>query len=158
MEFYNPERSVRARMAHPIGEPAWRPGVGSRGHAERQAKAVICRIVSRGLSAPARRQPARDWPLAPSRRGVICIRDAVERVPFIHNLKQRQPSGDSMFFVVTGNGQNGTVAVTCHGTAAALEKAHWLDRNGVIDLLITDADGLQHTPADFDRLYVAQVP
>jgi peptidyl-tRNA hydrolase len=63
-----------------------------------------------------------------------------------------------MFFIVTGNGQNGTVAVTCNSAAAALEKAHQLDRNGVIDLLITDADGLQHAPADFDRLYVAPVP
>jgi hypothetical protein len=63
-----------------------------------------------------------------------------------------------MVFVVTGNEQNGTVAVTCNSAAAAREKAHQLDRNGVIDLLITDADGLQHAPADFDRLYVAQVP
>lgn len=61
-----------------------------------------------------------------------------------------------MFFVVTGNGQNGTVVVTCDSAAAALEKAHQLDTEGVIDLLITDADGLQHAPADFDRLYVAQ--
>jgi hypothetical protein len=119
---------------------------------------VICRIVSPGPNVPARRQPARDRPLGPPRRGVICIREAVERVPFIHNLNQRQPSGASMFFVVTGNGQNGTVAVTCNSSAAALEKAHQLDRNGVVDLLITDADGLQHAPADFDRLYVAQVP
>lgn len=63
-----------------------------------------------------------------------------------------------MVFVVTGNEQNGTVAVTCNSAAAALEKAHQLDRNSVIDLLITDADGLQHAPADFDRLYVAQLP
>jgi hypothetical protein len=63
-----------------------------------------------------------------------------------------------MFFVVTRNGQNGTVAVTCNSAATALQKAHQLDRNGVIDLLITDADGLQHASADFDRLYVAQVP
>jgi hypothetical protein len=63
-----------------------------------------------------------------------------------------------MFFVVTGNGQNGTVAVTCNAAAAALEKAHQLDTDGVIDLIITDADGLQHVPADFDRLDVAQVP
>jgi hypothetical protein len=63
-----------------------------------------------------------------------------------------------MFFVVTGNLQTGTVAVTSNSAAAALEKVHQLDTNGVIDLLITDADGLQHAPADFDRLYVAQVP
>jgi hypothetical protein len=63
-----------------------------------------------------------------------------------------------MFFVVTGNGQNGTVAVTCNSASAALEKAHQLDTDGVIDLVITDADGLQHAPADFDRFYVAQVP
>jgi hypothetical protein len=64
MEFYNLERSVRARMPHPTGKPAWGPGVGSRGHAEIQAKAVICRIVSPGLSIQARRQPARDRSLA----------------------------------------------------------------------------------------------
>jgi hypothetical protein len=63
-----------------------------------------------------------------------------------------------MLFVVTGNGQNGTVAVTCNSAAAALEKVHQLDTDGVIDLVITDADGLQHAPADFDRLYVAHVP
>jgi hypothetical protein len=61
-----------------------------------------------------------------------------------------------MFFVVTGNGRNGAVAVTCDSAAAALEKARQLDAEGIIDLLITDADGLQHAPAEFDRLYVAQ--
>jgi hypothetical protein len=81
MEFYNPERSVRARMPHPIGKPAWGPGVGSRGRAEIQDKAVICRVVSPGLSVPARRQPARDRPLAASRRGVISIREAVHSQP-----------------------------------------------------------------------------
>jgi hypothetical protein len=63
-----------------------------------------------------------------------------------------------MFFVVTGNGRNGTVAVTCESAAAALDKAHQLDTDGVTDLLITDADGLQHMPAEFDRFYVAQAP
>lgn len=63
-----------------------------------------------------------------------------------------------MFFVVTGNGQNGAVAITCDSAAAALEKAHQLDMDGVTDILITDADGLQHVPAEFDRLYVAQAP
>ncbi len=63
-----------------------------------------------------------------------------------------------MFFVVTGTGRNGMVAVTCDSAAAALDKAHQLDTNGVTDLLITDADGLQHVPAEFDRLYVAQAP
>jgi hypothetical protein len=62
-----------------------------------------------------------------------------------------------MFFVVTGNGQNGVVAITCDSPAAALEKAHQLDTDGVTDILITDADGLQHAPLDFDRLYVAQL-
>jgi len=63
-----------------------------------------------------------------------------------------------MFFVVTGNGQNGAVAITCDSAAAALEKAHQLDMAGVTDILIADADGLQHVPAEFDRLYVAQAP
>jgi hypothetical protein len=63
-----------------------------------------------------------------------------------------------MFFVVTGTRWNGMVAVTCDSAAAALDKAHQLDTDGVTDLLITDADGLQHVPAEFDRLYVAQAP
>jgi hypothetical protein len=63
-----------------------------------------------------------------------------------------------MFFVVTGNGQNGVVAITCASAAAALETAHQLDNDGVTDILITDADGLQHVPAEFDRLYIAQLP
>jgi protein-L-isoaspartate O-methyltransferase len=62
-----------------------------------------------------------------------------------------------MFFIVTGNGQNGVVAITCDSPAAAREKARQLDTNGVTDILITDADGLQHVPAEFDRLYVAQL-
>jgi hypothetical protein len=57
MEFYNPERSVRARMPHPIGELAWGAGVGSRGHAEIEAKAVISRIVLPGLSV----RPGGSW-------------------------------------------------------------------------------------------------
>jgi hypothetical protein len=70
----------------------------------------------------------------------------------------KQSSGGSMFFVVTGNGQNGVVAVTCDSAATALKKAHQLDTDGVTDILITDADGLQHVPAEFDRLYVAELP
>lgn len=61
-----------------------------------------------------------------------------------------------MFFVVSGLGRNGTVVITCDSAAAALEKAHQLDTDGVTDILITDADGLQHAPGEFDRRYVAQ--
>ena len=63
-----------------------------------------------------------------------------------------------MFFVVSGTGQKGVVAITCDSPTAALEKAHQLDVEGIVDILITDADGLQHAPAEFDRLYVAQAP
>jgi hypothetical protein len=63
-----------------------------------------------------------------------------------------------MFFVVTGNRRNGAVAVTCDSAAAALEKAHQLGMDGVTDIIVTDVDGLQHVPAEFDRLYVAQAP
>jgi hypothetical protein len=63
-----------------------------------------------------------------------------------------------MFFVVTGNGRNGTVAVTCDSAVAALAKARQLDMDGVTNIIVTDADGLQHAPTEFDRLYVVQVP
>ncbi|MXQ11168.1 hypothetical protein [Microvirga makkahensis] len=59
-----------------------------------------------------------------------------------------------MFFVVTGNGEQGAVAVTCETAAAAAEKARALTLEGMKDVLITDADGLQHAPPDFDRLFV----
>ena len=63
-----------------------------------------------------------------------------------------------MFFVVSGSGQNEAVAVTCDSAAAASEKARQLGMDGVTDIIVTDADGLQHVPAEFDRLYVAQAP
>ena len=63
-----------------------------------------------------------------------------------------------MFFVVSGRGQNGVVAVTCDSPAAASEKARQLNMDGVTDIIVTDADGLQHVPVEFDRLYVAQAP
>jgi uncharacterized Rossmann fold enzyme len=63
-----------------------------------------------------------------------------------------------MFFVVSGSGQHGVVAITCNSAAAASEKARQLDMDGVTDIIVTDADGLQHAPAEFERLYVAQAP
>lgn len=60
-----------------------------------------------------------------------------------------------MFFFVTDNGEQGVVAVTCETAAAAAKKARALTAEGVRDVLITDADGLQHAPTDFVRLFVA---
>jgi hypothetical protein len=69
-----------------------------------------------------------------------------------------QLNGGGMFFVVTGNGEQGAVAVTCETAAAAAENIRTLTAEGVREVLITDADGLQHAPADFDRLFVAAAP
>jgi hypothetical protein len=66
-----------------------------------------------------------------------------------------QLRGDSMFFVVTGHEEQGAVAVTCEAAAAAVEKARALTAEGLRDVPITDADGLQHAPADSYRLFVA---
>jgi hypothetical protein len=71
------------------------------------------------------------------------------------NINEGATEGGGMFFVVTGNGEQGAVAVTCETAAAAVEKARALGAEGLRDILITDADGLQHAPADFDRLFVA---
>jgi hypothetical protein len=57
-----------------------------------------------------------------------------------------------MFFVVTGQGLNGPLAVTCETAAAAVEKARAYIADGVLDVLIADADGRQHPPDDFHRL------
>ena len=48
-----------------------------------------------------------------------------------------------MFFIVTGQGLNGPVAITCATTAAAVEKAHDLLADGVLDVIITNADDFQ---------------
>ena len=58
-----------------------------------------------------------------------------------------------MFFIVTGDGENGPVSVTCHSGAAALERARALSDRGVRAVLI-DADGKDYAPADFKRLFV----
>jgi hypothetical protein len=60
-----------------------------------------------------------------------------------------------MFFVVTGNEEQGAVAVTCETAAAAVEKVRALGAEGLRGILITDADGLQRAPTDFERLFVA---
>ncbi len=57
-----------------------------------------------------------------------------------------------MFFVVTGQGLNGPLAVTCDTAAAAVEQARAFIADGVLDVLIADADGRQHPPDDFHRL------
>jgi hypothetical protein len=41
---------------------------------------------------------------------------------------------------------------------AASEKARQLDMDGVTNIIVTNADGLQHAPTEFDRLYVVQAP
>ena len=58
-----------------------------------------------------------------------------------------------MIFIVTGDGENGPVCVTCHSAAAALERARALSDRGVRDVLI-DAHGRDYAPADFMRLFV----
>ena len=55
----------------------------------------------------------------------------------------RDQTGGSMFFIVTGQGLNGPVAITCATTAAAVEKAHDLLADGVLDVIITNADDFQ---------------
>ena len=58
-----------------------------------------------------------------------------------------------MVFIVTGDGENGPVSLTCDSAHAALEKARGLAEQGVRDLLI-DADGQEYAPVDFIRLFV----
>ena len=63
-------------------------------------------------------------------------------------------SGEELvIFIVTGDGENGPVSVTCHSAAAALERARALSDQGVRAVLI-DADGQEYAPADFKRLFV----
>jgi hypothetical protein len=63
-----------------------------------------------------------------------------------------------MFFVVTGQGLNGLVAVTCETAVAAVEKARALIAAGVLDVLIADAEGRQHPTDDFHRLLLGIQP
>jgi hypothetical protein len=36
-----------------------------------------------------------------------------------------------------------------------VEQAHALEAEGIVDVMIANAYGLQHAPAEFERLYVA---
>ena len=62
-----------------------------------------------------------------------------------------------MVFIVTGDGENGPVSLTCNSARAALERARGLAGEGVRDLLI-DADGQEYAPADFNRLFIEPGP
>ena len=62
-----------------------------------------------------------------------------------------------MVFIVTGDGENGPVSITCHSPASALEQARQLSDRGVRGILI-DAEGQEYAPADFDRLFVDPGP
>lgn len=62
-----------------------------------------------------------------------------------------------MIFIVTGEGENGPVSLTCDSARAALVRAQGLAGQGVRDLLI-DADGQEYAPADFKRLFIEQGP
>jgi hypothetical protein len=62
-----------------------------------------------------------------------------------------------MVFIVTGDGENGPVSITCHSAASALEQARRLSDRGVRNILI-DAQGQEYAPADFDRLFVDPGP
>ena len=59
-----------------------------------------------------------------------------------------------MIFVVIGTGEAGPVSRTCETAAAALEQARRLNEQGIRDVL-SDADGQDYAPADFDRLFIA---
>ena len=58
-----------------------------------------------------------------------------------------------MIFIVTGEGENGPVSVTCETPVAALAQARRLSHEGIRDMLI-DADGQEFAPGDFNRLFV----
>lgn len=58
-----------------------------------------------------------------------------------------------MIFIITGEGENGPVSVTCETPVAALTRARLLSDEGIRDVLI-DADGQEFAPADFNRLFV----
>ncbi len=62
-----------------------------------------------------------------------------------------------MFFIVTGESENGPVSSTCDTASSALEKARRLADQGVKDVLI-DADGQEYAPPDFRRLFVEPDP
>jgi hypothetical protein len=64
---------------------------------------------------------------------------------------------ENMVFIVTGDGENGPVSITCHSPASALEQARLLSDRGVRNILI-DAQGQEYAPADFDRLFVVPGP
>lgn len=58
-----------------------------------------------------------------------------------------------MIFIVSGQSETAPVSRTCGTAVAALEQARRLSDQGPRDVLI-DADGQEHAPADFTRLFI----
>jgi hypothetical protein len=58
-----------------------------------------------------------------------------------------------MIFIITGEGENGPVSVTCETPVAAFTRARLLSDEGIRDVLI-DAGGKEFAPAEFNRLFV----
>jgi translation elongation factor EF-Ts len=60
-----------------------------------------------------------------------------------------------MSFVITGKDTAGALSLKRETAAAAVKKARELAAEGVVDIEITDPQGRQHGPAEFDTLAAA---
>jgi hypothetical protein len=83
------------------------------------------------------------------RRGRGCNTNAGARSP-------RGATGDGMTYIITATNLVGAISLRRDAPVAALKKAHELIEQGMMNVRITDAEGRQYEPAEFDQLHVAE--
>jgi hypothetical protein len=65
-------------------------------------------------------------------------------------------TGDGMAYIITATNLIGAISLRRDAPVAALKKALELIEQGMMDVRITDAQGRQYEPAEFDQLNIAE--
>jgi len=61
-----------------------------------------------------------------------------------------------MTYIITATNLVGAISLRRDDPVAALKKAHELIEQGMMNVRITDAQGRQYEPAEFDQLHVTE--
>jgi hypothetical protein len=65
-------------------------------------------------------------------------------------------TGDGMTYIITATNLVGAISLRRDAPVAALKKANELIEQGMMNVRITDAQGRQYEPAEFDQVYVTE--
>jgi hypothetical protein len=65
-------------------------------------------------------------------------------------------TGDGMTYIITATNLVGAISLRRDAPVAALKKARELIEQGMLNVRITDEQGRQFEPAEFDQVHVAE--